>query len=128
MVTGGDFALVAGREQQMLAAFACVGAGKPHIHDPTLVMIVGQRDKRSRRQLDDQRPILQVKYSRAIRRVGVGREDDVPRPGREDHHVLIDVHPQFAAAVEDAFAGDGRIPKAIRRDGPLEILRVPRLL
>ena len=39
-VAGGDFALVAGRQDQVLAALAGVRTGEPHVHDPPLMVVV----------------------------------------------------------------------------------------
>src|SRR5262249_37575978 len=123
-----NVALVAGREDQVLAALAGVRTGEPHVHDPPLMVVVRQADEPPGRQLDDVRSALQVERAGTVGGIGIRRENDVARGGRQDHHGLVAVDAILPLAVEDPLARYGRVPEAVIRDRPLKVSVVAGLL
>src|SRR5262249_30617562 len=114
-----DFALVTRRQNEVLAALARVRSRESHVQNPALVMVVGQTDKWTGRELDHVGAVRHVETSGTVGGVGVGRERDLARPGREDDDALVVLDALLAVAVEDALARDAWVPESVGGDGPL---------
>ena len=77
----GHLPVMVGRQEQVLAALAPVGAGVAEIRDIPLPQIVDEA-QRVRRRLDHGRSVrLEVQERRAVRRLGVGGQDHRSRGG-----------------------------------------------
>lgn len=60
VITCGNFIFVAWWQQDMLAAFAGIGAGNAHVGHPTLIDVHRDTDQRACRHLHNHRNVAQV--------------------------------------------------------------------
>lgn len=77
-VTAGDLAVVAGRQEQVLAALAPVRPGQADVDDPPLPGIVDHA-QHARRAFENKRAVVQVHQHGAVRSVVVAGEDHAAR-------------------------------------------------
>ena len=83
----GQRSVVAGRDEQELAAGTAVGSGHAEVDDPLEPHVV-ERAQRHRRGLDDHRAVRQVDEGEVVDGVGVGGQE----PGRRVHQLREDQH------------------------------------
>ncbi len=88
----GNLAGVAGRQEQVLAALALVGAGQAEVGDRALPEVIDQTDTRPGRDLEDDRPLAEIDVHHAVDRGVVGGEPDALGVGevvRDDQIVEV---------------------------------------
>jgi hypothetical protein len=91
-------------------------------------MSIEHTNQRTGRQFDHQGADTEVKQQRAVRRVGVGGEDQLLRRTVEDAEDLVRHDSDLLVALHDGRAGNGRVEELVRRNRPRQISVVVRAL
>ena len=114
----GHVALVAGRQQQVLAALARVGAGQAHVGNPALVDV--HRAARSAARAGARRPAGRCRdraaaarracRSSAVKTSCSGAQSRMP-------NTLFGTSADLLVALDDRRAGDGRVEELVGLDG-----------
>ena len=121
VIAGRDFALVARRQEQVLAALAAVGTGEADVGDPEEAGVV-DRPEDAGRDLHDRRPVLDVDLGDAVDGRGVGRQQEGPRIEEllGDAHAE-GAHPGLLHALEEGVDRGRRAAGQEGLDSPREV-------
>jgi hypothetical protein len=105
------------------AAFPRVGSRQPHVGDPPLVVVVGQADKRPRRQFDHHRASrAQVEDAARVRGIGVQREPHMTGLRHHQQSRLVVGCPRRPGPADDPFQRHRRVEEVISLQGSPPVL------
>jgi hypothetical protein len=116
-----DLAFVAGRQDEVLAAFAGVRSGKAHVHDVPLVQVGDDAHKRAWGQFNDHRAVRQIDVGPFVWRVGVWSEDELFWTAFEDKELIISRETCGGVTLPRRRNGNGGIEELVGRDGGVEV-------